>query len=113
MSRGTLERDSDILDDNAGLFWRRPWLACVFTTMRLSLAGIPLTMSFIGKFYVLRPWSVHLCGCSSSPWRLAARSGSTMSCIFAGWSDMQNGRTRKRRRHERPHARMNWIARPS
>ena len=65
MSRGNAERDSDILDDYAGLFWRRPWLAYVFMTMRLSLAGIPLTMSFIGKFYVLRPGSVHLCGCLS------------------------------------------------
>ena len=47
------ERDSDRLADYAGLFWRRPWLAGVFTAMLLSLAGIPLTMGFIGKFYVL------------------------------------------------------------
>jgi NADH-quinone oxidoreductase subunit N len=52
-SNGVAERDSDMLDDYAGLFWRRPWLAGVFTTMLLSLAGIPLTMGFIGKFYVL------------------------------------------------------------
>ena len=35
-----------------GLFWRRPWLAAVFTLMLLSLAGIPLTAGFIGKFYI-------------------------------------------------------------
>jgi NADH-quinone oxidoreductase subunit N len=35
-----------------GLFWRRPWLAGTFTLMLLSLAGIPLTAGFIGKFYV-------------------------------------------------------------
>jgi NADH-quinone oxidoreductase subunit N len=35
-----------------GLFWRRPWLAAAFTVMLLSLAGIPLTAGFIGKFYI-------------------------------------------------------------
>jgi NADH-quinone oxidoreductase subunit N len=35
-----------------GLFWRRPYLAGTFTLMLLSLAGIPLTAGFIGKFYV-------------------------------------------------------------
>ncbi|SHL84728.1 NADH dehydrogenase subunit N [Nitrosospira sp. Nsp11] len=53
LSRGTPEQDSDMLNEYAGLFWRRPWLAGVFTAMLLSLAGIPLTMGFIGKFYVL------------------------------------------------------------
>ena len=42
-----------MLADYTGLFWRRPWLAGVFTAMLLSLAGVPLTMGFIGKFYVL------------------------------------------------------------
>jgi NADH-quinone oxidoreductase subunit N len=35
-----------------GLFWQRPWLAAAFTLMLLSLAGIPLTAGFIGKFYI-------------------------------------------------------------
>jgi len=35
-----------------GLFWQRPFLAGVFTLMLLSLAGIPLTAGFIGKFYI-------------------------------------------------------------
>lgn len=35
-----------------GLFWRRPWLAGTFALMLLSLAGIPLTAGFIGKFYI-------------------------------------------------------------
>jgi NADH-quinone oxidoreductase subunit N len=35
-----------------GLFWQRPWLAGTFTLMLLSLAGIPLTAGFIGKFYI-------------------------------------------------------------
>jgi len=36
----------------SGMFWRRPWLAGAFTLMLLSLAGIPLTAGFIGKFYI-------------------------------------------------------------
>ena len=36
-----------------GLFWRRPYLAAVMTIMMLSLAGIPLTVGFIGKFYAI------------------------------------------------------------
>jgi NADH-quinone oxidoreductase subunit N len=52
-SNGVAERDSDRLADYTGLVWHRPWLAGVFTAMLLSLAGIPLTMGFIGKFYIL------------------------------------------------------------
>src|SRR5690606_12404040 len=39
------------LADYRGLFWKRPWLATIFTLMLLSLAGIPLTMGFVAKFY--------------------------------------------------------------
>ncbi len=46
------ERDADALEDYVGLAWRRPWLVTAFTAMLLSLAGIPLTAGFIGKFYV-------------------------------------------------------------
>ena len=44
------QREADHLDDYRGLFQRRPWLAGVFTAMLLSLAGIPLTAGFIGKY---------------------------------------------------------------
>jgi len=47
------ERDADALYDYRGLFWRRPYLTAVLAVMMLSLAGIPLTAGFIGKFYVL------------------------------------------------------------
>jgi NADH-quinone oxidoreductase subunit N len=47
------DRDADSLDDYRGLAWRRPWLAGVFTAMLLSLAGIPLTAGFVGKFFVV------------------------------------------------------------
>ena len=46
------ENELDRITDYQGLFWRSPWLAAVFTGMLLSLAGIPLTVGFIGKFYV-------------------------------------------------------------
>ena len=47
------DRASEALDQYSGLFWTRPWLAGVFTAMLLSLAGIPLTMGFVAKFYVV------------------------------------------------------------
>jgi NADH-quinone oxidoreductase subunit N len=47
------EQDADAMENYRGLFWQRPWLAAIFTAMLLSLAGIPLTAGFVGKFYVL------------------------------------------------------------
>lgn len=46
------DREIDLLDDYRGLAWRRPWLAGAFTAMLLSLAGMPLTAGFLGKFFV-------------------------------------------------------------
>lgn len=56
--------DADRIDDYQSLFWRRPVLASVFTLMLFSLAGIPLTVGFIGKFYLVAA------GASSSRWAL-------------------------------------------
>ena len=47
------DRDAEQMDDYRGLFWTRPWTAAIFTAMLLSLAGIPLTAGFIGKFYIV------------------------------------------------------------
>jgi NADH-quinone oxidoreductase subunit N len=47
------ERDADMIEDYRGLARRRPWIAAVFIAMLLSLAGIPLTAGFVGKFYVV------------------------------------------------------------
>ncbi len=47
------EADADRLEEYRGLAWQRPWLAGVFIAMLLSLAGIPLTAGFVGKFYVM------------------------------------------------------------
>ncbi|MEA2118955.1 NADH-quinone oxidoreductase subunit NuoN [Halovibrio sp. HP20-50] len=45
--------DAAELHHYRGLFWRSPWLAAVMTLSLLSLAGIPLTAGFIGKFYII------------------------------------------------------------
>jgi NADH-quinone oxidoreductase subunit N len=58
------ERDADTLEDYAGLFWRRPVLASIFTLMLLSLAGIPVTAGFLAKFYVVTA------GASAGIWAL-------------------------------------------
>lgn len=46
-------QDADQLFNYRGLFWRRPYLTAVMTVMMLSLAGIPVTAGFIGKFYIV------------------------------------------------------------
>jgi NADH-quinone oxidoreductase subunit N len=58
------DRDADHMEDYQGLAWHRPWLAAVFSAMLFSLAGIPLTAGFVGKFYVVGA------GAESSLWAL-------------------------------------------
>lgn len=53
LTKGGDARDADNLEDYRGLFWTRPWLSASLTLMLLSLAGIPLTVGFLGKFYVI------------------------------------------------------------
>ncbi|TAL38934.1 MAG: NADH-quinone oxidoreductase subunit N [Spirochaetes bacterium] len=60
------ERDADSFDDYQGLFWRRPLIAAAFTLMLLSLAGIPLTAGFLGKFYVVAA------GAGAGSWTIVA-----------------------------------------
>jgi len=45
--------DADSLFSYRGLFWHKPILSAVMTIMMLSLAGIPMTLGFIGKFYII------------------------------------------------------------
>lgn len=47
------ESDLDALADYRGLGRRRPWLAATLAATLLSLAGIPLTAGFVGKFLVV------------------------------------------------------------
>jgi NADH-quinone oxidoreductase subunit N len=58
------EDEPEQMEDYRGLFWRQPALAGVFTVMLLSLAGIPVTAGFIGKFYIVAA------GASSARWAL-------------------------------------------
>jgi NADH-quinone oxidoreductase subunit N len=51
MSRS--ENEATDIADYAGLFWKKPVLATLFSITLLSLAGIPLTAGFMGKFYLL------------------------------------------------------------
>ena len=46
-------RDADSIEDYQGLIWKQPWLGGVFSAMLFSLAGIPLTAGFVGKFYII------------------------------------------------------------
>ena len=46
-------RDADQIEDYRGLFRTRPFLAGSLALMLLSLAGMPPTMGFIGKFYLV------------------------------------------------------------
>ncbi|MGO8881345.1 MAG: NADH-quinone oxidoreductase subunit N [Desulfomonilaceae bacterium] len=59
-----VDGEPDLLDSYRGMFWTRPLLGAVFTAMLLSLAGIPLTAGFVGKFYVMAA------GISSHLWLL-------------------------------------------
>ncbi|MGY5392322.1 NADH:ubiquinone oxidoreductase subunit N [Acinetobacter tandoii] len=58
--------EAESLADYRGLFWRRPVLTATLTVMMLSLAGIPLTAGFIGKFLVV------MAAVTTQHWFLAA-----------------------------------------
>jgi NADH-quinone oxidoreductase subunit N len=47
------DHECERLDQLQGLYHHRPALALIMTLMMFSLAGVPLTGGFIGKFYVL------------------------------------------------------------
>ncbi len=49
----TPEHELQEVEDYRGLAWRYPWSAALLTVALLSLAGIPLTAGFLGKFFVL------------------------------------------------------------
>jgi NADH-quinone oxidoreductase subunit N len=59
------ERKADDLTDFQGLFWQKPGMAAVLTVALFSLAGIPLTAGFIGKFVLLTA------GLGAAEWLLA------------------------------------------
>jgi NADH-quinone oxidoreductase subunit N len=59
------EKDADEIEDYRGLAGRSPWTAAMLTTMLLSLAGLPLTAGFVGKFLILSA------GAGAELWTLA------------------------------------------
>lgn len=80
----SLESHSDELQDHeneidlSGLFWRRPILALAMGVGLLSLAGVPLTAGFIGRFLLL------MLGVTAELWWLNAAIvlGSTLGLYF-------------------------------
>ena len=74
----TLERDADSVEDYRGLAAARPGMAGALTAMLLSLAGLPLTAGFIGKFLILRA------GAGAELWILAVilAVNSTISIFY-------------------------------
>lgn len=62
----TMDHEAELLSDYRGLFSRNPLIAVISTTMLFSLAGIPLTVGFIAKFYLI------VAGVGSSLWLLVA-----------------------------------------
>ncbi len=55
VGRGDAESESGYeLADWAALGWRRPWLAAAMMLFLLSLAGIPLTGGFLGKYVIFQ-----------------------------------------------------------
>jgi NADH-quinone oxidoreductase subunit N len=73
-----LNHEAEQLSDYRGLFWTRPGLAAILTLALLSLAGVPLTAGFLGKFYVLGA------GVDRSQWLLlgAIVAGSAVGLFF-------------------------------
>jgi NADH-quinone oxidoreductase subunit N len=74
----TEETEADDLAHYRGLAARRPWLAAVLTIMLLSLAGLPLTAGFVGKFLILSA------GAGAELWTLAVilAVNSTISIFY-------------------------------
>ncbi len=58
------DREAEDLEVYRGLYWHKPITATIFTAMLFSLAGIPLTAGFVGKYYVL------LSGVNATMWVL-------------------------------------------
>jgi NADH-quinone oxidoreductase subunit N len=90
------DRDADTIEEYRGLAVRRPWLAAALTAMLLSLAGLPLTAGFIGKFIILRA------GAGAELWILAvilAVNGTIsifyylkiVSAMFRGFAERAGG----------------------
>jgi NADH-quinone oxidoreductase subunit N len=55
VGRGDAESErGNTLQEWAGIGWRRPWLSAAMMVFLLSLAGIPLTGGFLGKYVIFQ-----------------------------------------------------------
>ncbi|MBI2817033.1 MAG: NADH-quinone oxidoreductase subunit N [Acidobacteria bacterium] len=59
------QKEPEELSELEGLFWTRPWMGVMLTLSMMSLAGVPLTVGFMGKYYLLAA------GADSSAWLLS------------------------------------------
>jgi NADH-quinone oxidoreductase subunit N len=57
-------REPESMEAYQGLYWSHPGLAAIFTAALLSLAGLPLTAGFIGKYLIVTA------GIGSTKWLL-------------------------------------------
>jgi NADH-quinone oxidoreductase subunit N len=71
-------REAAALADYRGLFWSRPWLAGTLGAMLLALAGMPLTVGFLAKFYLFAA------GVDAALWTLLAAlvAGSVIGLFY-------------------------------
>lgn len=53
MSKLSDAQDCETLDSVQGLFWRSPWITTGMILGLLSMAGMPITVGFVAKFYLL------------------------------------------------------------
>ncbi len=53
LSSAEVGDDAQTIEQYKGLFWRHPWAATCLTVALLSLMGMPLTIGFIGKLYLI------------------------------------------------------------
>ncbi|AMA71654.1 MULTISPECIES: NADH-quinone oxidoreductase subunit NuoN [Aneurinibacillus] len=53
------DQKTEDLKSFAGLYHRAPWMAIAMTFFLLSLAGLPITAGFFGKFYIFMSAIVH------------------------------------------------------
>jgi NADH-quinone oxidoreductase subunit N len=69
---GRGDKDAEDIDDFAGLAKRKPWAALAMTVFMVSLAGIPPTAGFFGKFLLFKAmvqskeWALVIVGVLSS-----------------------------------------------
>lgn len=53
------DQNTEDIQSFAGLYHRAPWMAIAMTFFLLSLAGIPISAGFFGKFYIFLSTIVH------------------------------------------------------